>query len=99
LSNDPLPGERDLNELSYRQLVLWQPGHRLVSWMSLDPELIIDFEDDEDTTLTLGVEYGKLVSRTMGLFIKPTVGLTDDTTDWGIKVGFRHMFPRLVAWD
>ena len=55
--------------------------------MSLDPELIFDFENDEDVTATLGVEYGKLITPTLGFFVKPTVGLTDDTTDSGIKVG------------
>jgi hypothetical protein len=93
LENDPLPGTRDRSALSYRQIVLWQPMYSFMSWLLVDPELIFDFEN-EVTTLDLGVEYGKLVTKTIALFIKPTVGLDKDSaTDWALKVGFRHMFP------
>ena len=98
LDNDPLPGDRDRNELSYRQIVLWQPMHRYVSWILLDPELIIDFEGDDDTDLVVGMEYGKLITKTMALFIKPSFGLGDSDTDWAIKIGFRHMFPGLLLF-
>ncbi|NIO06377.1 MAG: hypothetical protein GTN74_17755 [Proteobacteria bacterium] len=98
LDNDPLPGDRDRNELSYRQLVLWQPMHKYVSWILLDPELIIDFEDDNDTDLVVGIEYGKLITNTIALFVKPSFGLGNSDTDWAIKIGFRHMFPGLFLF-
>jgi len=60
--------------------------------------LIVDFEDDNHTTVSVGVEYGKLLNRRIALFIKPTVGFGSRGTDWGIKVGFRHMFPRAVTF-
>jgi hypothetical protein len=96
LTNDPLPGDRNMNQLSYRQIVLWQPMHKYISWLTIDPEIIFDFEDEDTTTLDLGIEYGKMVSKTIGIFVKPTIGLTDGSKDWGIKVGFRHMFPSAV---
>jgi hypothetical protein len=98
LDNDPLPGDRDRNELSYRQIVLWQPMKPYMSWLMLDPELIIDFEDDNDETLNIGLEYGKMVSKTMAVFVKPTIGFGDSDLDWGIKIGFRHMFPGMTFW-
>jgi hypothetical protein len=97
LDNDPLPGDRDRNELSYRQIVLWQPMKPYMSWLMLDPELIVDFEDD-DETLNIGVEYGKMISKTMAIFVKPTFGVGDSDTDWAIKIGFRHMFPGMTFW-
>jgi hypothetical protein len=97
LDNDPLPGDRDRNELSYRQLVLWQPMHKYVSWILLDPEFIVDFEDD-DESLTVGLEYGKMITKTIAVFIKPSLGLGDSDTDWAIKIGFRHMFPGLFIF-
>ena len=95
LDNDPLPGERDRNELSYRQIILWQPMHPYVSWLLADPELIIDFEDDDKTNFTLAVEYGKMLSKTIGFFIKPKVhaGGSDKVQEWAMKIGFRYMFP------
>ncbi len=95
LDNDPLPGHRDRNELSYRQLVLWQPMKPYMSWLLLDPEFIVDFEDD-DETLTVGIEYGKMITKTVAVFVKPSFGLGDSEVDWAIKIGFRHMFPKKV---
>ncbi len=91
--NDPLPGERDRNALSFRQLVIWGVGKPNLAYLLVDPEVIVDFENDNDVTATLGLEFGKPFGRGTLLVLKPTIGLTDDTTDWGIKFAFRHMFP------
>jgi hypothetical protein len=99
LENDPLPGERDRNALSYRQIVLWQPMKPYMSWLMLDPEMVVDFENNDDVTLDVGVEYGKMLSRTIAVFVKPTFGTGDSNNDWAIKIGFRHMFPKKVFFD
>jgi len=92
LDNLPLAGERDINRLSVRPIYLWQPGKKQLAYLMIDPELIWDFETD-DFTATLSVEYGKAIGRTQLLILKPTVGLTNGTTEWGFKFAFRHMFP------
>lgn len=91
--NDPLSGERDRNALSFRQLVIWEVGKPNLAYVLVDPEVIVDFENNDDVTATLGVEFGKPFGRGTLLILKPTIGLTNDTTDWGIKFAFRHMFP------
>ena len=94
LDNDPLPGDRDIDELSYRQIVLWQPNKKYMTWLKVEPEVIIDFENDDKTSYELGVEWGKLVKPTIGVFVKSLIGLGGERKDWAIKVGFRHMFPQ-----
>ena len=98
LDNDPLPGDRDMNQLSYRQIIIYQPMNKWVSWLTLDPELIFDFEKDQETTLDIGVEYGKMINKTTALFIKPTFGV-DSSNDWAIKVGMRFMFPEKTFFE
>lgn len=93
LDNDPLPGTQDRNALSIRPLIIWQPGMRHLAYILVDPEIVIDFENDDEVTATLGVEWGKGIGKGVLLFVKGTAGLTDDTTEWGIKIGFRHLFP------
>ncbi len=94
LDNDPLPGDRDIDELSYRQIVLWQPNKKYMTWLKVDPEVIIDFENDDETTYEVKVEWGKLVKKTVGVFVESTIGLGGERKDWAIKAGFRHMFPQ-----
>ena len=69
-----------------------------MSWLMLDPELIIDFENDDETEFNVGVGYGKMVSRTMAVFVKTTfhAGGSEDNLDWAVKIGFRRMFPKKV---
>ncbi len=40
------------------------------------------------------VEWGKLVKKTVGVFVESTIGLGGERKDWAIKAGFRHMFPQ-----
>ena len=99
LDNDPLPGERDRNELSYRQIVIWQAMKPYMSWLLLDPELIIDIENDNDTSFVLGAEWGLMTSKRSAIFVKPEVGIGGHTQeDWGIRVGFRYMFPKVLVF-
>lgn len=100
LDNDPLPGERDMNLLSYRQIVLYQPMKPYMSWLMLDPEFLIDFENNTES-LNIAVEYGKVIGKkkNKAVFVKPIVGVGGDNgTDWGVKIGFRHMFPGLKVF-
>ena len=98
LDNNPLPGDSDKNELSYRQIFIYQPMTQYVSWLMLDPELIIDFENDDKTSLDIGLEYGKMINKNIALFCKPTIGVNDSDKDWAVKVGFRYMFHDVVLF-
>ena len=99
LDNDPLAGERDRNELSLRPIVIYQPMKPYMSWINLDPDLKIDFEKDNETKLNIGVEYGKMVSKTSAFFIKPSANVGGGDEGWGIKVGMRFMFPGKYFFD
>jgi hypothetical protein len=92
LDNLPQTGTRDANRLSLRTIYLWQAGRKNVAYITIDPEYIWDFVAHEFTA-TVGIEYGKAVGPAQLLTLKPTFALTSGTTNWGFKVGFRHMFP------
>jgi hypothetical protein len=88
----PLEGTSDVNRLSLRPILLWQPGKKQIAYLLVDPELIWNFESDRFTS-TLSVEYGTAIGRAELLILKPTFALTSGTTNWGLKFAFRHMFP------
>ena len=93
LDNDPLPGDRDRNELSVRTLITQRGIAEHIDWVTLDPEVFFDFENSEER-LTIDLEAGKMVSPTRGVFLRVGMGVggyTDE--DWSIKIGFRSLFP------
>jgi hypothetical protein len=62
------------------------------SWLIVDPTLIVDWETEQNTPLTLEVEYGRNVGSLLGgafnLYVRPGVGIGQDRPyDWNIEVG------------
>ncbi len=95
LDNAPFEGTVDRNKVSYRQLVLWEVGHRHMAYLMIDPEFTVDIENDNEKTFQVGIEFGKPLAQGALLVIKPTIGFTDRGINWGFKFAFRHLFPGL----
>jgi hypothetical protein len=93
-TNAPLPGVRDRDELSIRVLAIYQAGKPNLAYLLLDPEYVRNFETDTDV-FTVALEYGKAVGRSALLLLKPSVGAHGEggALDWGLKFGFRQMWP------
>lgn len=92
--NAPLPGSRDRDELSIRVVTIYQVGKPNIAYLLLDPEYVRNFETETDV-FTVSLEYGKAVGRGALLLLKPSVGLEGEggALDWGLKFGFRQMWP------
>lgn len=63
------------------------------SWFIVDPTLVVDWENDENTPVTLEVEYGRNVGALWGgalnAYVRPGVGIGQDRPyDWNVEVGF-----------
>lgn len=92
------------DKLSIRVFMAYQPVKKNprapISWVMLDPEFFIDNERDE-VYGELGIEFGKMISRTKAVFIKPTFNVFGDydQQDFKLKIGFRHMFPGTVFFN
>lgn|GEM_PF-3445139 len=92
------------DKISIRLIMAYQPVKKNpkspISWIKLDPEFFIDNERDE-VYGELGVEFGKMVSSTKAIFIKPTFNVYGDydQQDFKLKIGFRHMFPGKVFFN
>lgn len=63
------------------------------SWFIVDPTLVIDWENNENTPATLEAEYGfnigSLWGGALNAYIRPGIGIGQDRPyDWNIEVGF-----------
>ncbi len=62
------------------------------SWFTIDPTLVIDWENDENTPLTLELEYGRNIGTLWGgalnAYIRPGIGIGQDRPyDWNVELG------------
>lgn len=63
------------------------------SWFIVDPTFVIDWENDQNTPVTLEAEYGRNIGTLFGgalnSYIRPGIGIGHDRPyDWNIEVGF-----------
>lgn len=83
---------KDVNE-SVIDLYMVFTAEDKTSWFIVDPTLVIDWEADENTPLTLEAEYGRNIGTLFGgalnFYIRPGIGIGQDRPyDWNIEVGF-----------
>jgi hypothetical protein len=58
--------------------------------------LYVDWEHDGRTGFTLEAELGRFVTKGLGLYLRPGIGLWGDKLppvyNWNFEVGFRYIF-------
>jgi hypothetical protein len=82
----------DVNESVIEQYTVFTAEDKK-SWFIVDPTLVIDWEHNENTPVTLEVEYGRnigtLWAGALNAYIRPGVGICwGRPYDWNIEVGF-----------
>jgi hypothetical protein len=84
----------DINTSLLRTGLLTRWPNRFYTFV--EPSLYIDWERDARTGFTLEVELGRLITRSIGVWARPGVGLWGDNIpqvyDWNFEVGFRYLF-------
>jgi hypothetical protein len=84
----------DINTSLLRTGLLTRWPNRFYTFV--EPSLYIDWERDARTGFTLEVELGRLITRSIGVWARPGVGLWGDDIpqvyDWNFEVGFRYLF-------
>jgi hypothetical protein len=88
-------GDGDRNDVNESVIDLYMvfTAEDKKSWWIIDPTLVIDWENDENTPLTLEIEYGRNIGTLFGgalnAYVRPGIGIGQDRPyDWNIEVGF-----------
>lgn len=63
------------------------------SWFIVDPTLVVDWENEENTPFTVELEYGRNVGKLFGgalnAYVRPGVGIGQDRPyEWNVEFGF-----------
>jgi hypothetical protein len=93
--NISFAGDNDRKEINESVIDLYMvfTAEDKKSWFIVDPTLVIDWENDENTPFTLEAEYGRNIGTLFGgalnFYVRPGIGIGQDRPyDWNIEVGF-----------
>ncbi|MBW2725888.1 MAG: hypothetical protein JRE71_16040 [Deltaproteobacteria bacterium] len=82
-------GDRaDVNRSLIDLFIVWiSPDKK--NWIVVDPQIIIDHENDEEYSL-VDVELGQMMFGGLSSYIRPSVGIgADRPLDWSAELGFK----------
>jgi hypothetical protein len=86
--------DRDINTTLLRAGVLKRWPRRTYTYV--EPSLYVDWVRDGRTGFTLEVELGRFFTKSLGLYLRPGVGLWGDNVppvyNWNFEVGMRYLF-------
>jgi hypothetical protein len=84
----------DINTTLLRTGLLTRWPQRTYTFV--EPSLYVDWEHDGRTGFTLEAELGRFVTKGLGLYLRPGIGLWGDKLppvyNWNFEVGFRYIF-------
>lgn len=93
--NISFAGDGDRNDVNESVIDLYMvfTAQDKKSWFTVDPTMVIDWENDQDTPLTLEAEFGRTIGTLWGgalnAYIRPGIGIGQDRPyDWNIEAGF-----------
>jgi len=85
----------DINEVSIKPILLksFLAGPLKGYYVNPKAEIIVDFEQDNNTTLQAGAEFGKALNKNVVVFAVPTLHVAGTKKEsFKLEVGFRYLF-------
>jgi hypothetical protein len=85
----------DINELSIKPILLksFLEGPLKGYYVNPQAEAIVDFEHDNQATLQLAANLGKVLSKNVVVFVVPTIHVAGTKREsLKLEVGFRYLF-------
>jgi hypothetical protein len=61
-------------------------------WITIDPAITIDYENDSEVTTSIAPAYGFFVRPGGSVSIQPVIPLKNEFLDWGVKVTLKQVF-------
>ncbi len=97
LHRDITADSLDRDEISFRQIIAWEPHKKYIAWLLIDPEIIYDFERDEEE-IRLGGEYGVRITDSGYLFVRyeGNIGGQQRELSAAISGGFRWIYADFI---
>jgi len=83
-------GGKDVNQSALDIFYLYSLKDNFFNWALINPQALIDYENDNDTHINIDLEAGKMISKTQSVYLRPGFGIGGDRLfDWDIETGWK----------
>jgi len=86
-------GGKDVNRTQLDVFYLYTWKDKFINWMMINPQGVIDYENDNDSAWNIDLEAGKMLTKTQSLYLRPGIGIGGDRIfDWDMEVGWKMVW-------
>jgi hypothetical protein len=83
-------GGKDVNRTQLDVFYLYTCKDKFFNWALLNPQGIIDYENDNDSSYNIDVEVGKMLTKAQSIYLRPGFGIGEDRPfDWNMEAGWK----------
>lgn len=81
---------KDVNRSQLDLFYLYKYKDKFFNWAMINPQAVIDYENDNNTHMNIDFEAGKMLSETQSFYLRPGVGIGGDRLfDWDLEAGLK----------
>lgn len=81
---------KDVNRSQLDFFYLYKLKDKFFNWAMVNPQAVIDYEDNNNTHVNIDFEAGKMITKTQSLYVRPGVGIGSDRYyDWDFEAGWK----------
>jgi hypothetical protein len=83
-------GGKQANRSNLDLFYLYGLKDKFIDWALLNPQAVIDYENDNDTHINIDIEVGKMLTKNQSLYLRPGFGIGGDRAfDWNVETGWK----------
>lgn len=84
---------KDVNRSQLDLFYLYKFKDKWFNWALINPQAVIDYENDNNTHINIDFEAGKMITRSQSFYIRPGVGFGGDRLfDWDVEAGWKSVW-------
>jgi len=81
---------KDVNRSQFDFFYLYALKDNFFNWALVNPQAVIDYEDDDRKHANIDIEAGKMITKNQSLYVRPGVGIGSDRYyDWDLEAGWK----------
>lgn len=86
-------GGKDVNRSQLDLFYLYTFKDKIVNWAMINPQAVIDYEDDNNTHMNIDFEAGKMITKSQSVYVRPGIGIGGDRYfDWDFEAGWKFVW-------
>jgi len=83
----------DMHQARLDVFYLYQFKEKFITWLMINPQGVIDYDNDNNASWNLDVEAGKMVTKNQSIYLRPGTGIGGHRVfDWDLEIGWKKVW-------